>query len=87
MHTRYATQGIPEWNDNNHPIITGSVVGVHNGHVSNDDWMFKCVEDYVGNDVRIAHVDSEAIFAALGWTQHTRVDVLEAVRGSAASHS
>src|SRR5258708_7551026 len=32
-HTRFATQGEPTFNENNHPILAGSVVGVHNGHV------------------------------------------------------
>lgn len=57
LHTRWATQGDPENNDNNHPIIVGDTVGVHNGVISNDDELFAAN----GWD-RIAEVDSEAIF-------------------------
>lgn len=57
LHTRWATQGDPENNDNNHPIVVGSTVGVHNGVITNDDMLF-AEEDWD----RIAEVDSEAIF-------------------------
>lgn len=83
-HTRFATQGTPLWNANNHPIKTGSVVGVHNGHISNDWSLFKDIEEIVGGDIRIADVDSEAAFAALGWLTNDRTEVLEMLRGSAA---
>lgn len=56
-HTRYATQGSPNNNDNNHPIVTASAIGVHNGWVSNDDQLFK-----KENMFRLAQVDSEVIF-------------------------
>src|SRR3954452_2552193 len=39
-HVREFTKGVPGVNDNNHPIRYGSVVGVHNGHLSNDDELF-----------------------------------------------
>lgn len=57
LHTRWATQGDPAENDNNHPIVVGATVGVHNGVITNDDTLF--AEE--GWD-RIAEVDSEAIF-------------------------
>lgn len=57
LHTRYATQGDPSNNDNNHPIVVPNVVGVHNGVIVNDDFIF----DKLGCD-RLAQVDSEAIF-------------------------
>jgi predicted glutamine amidotransferase len=56
-HTRYATQGSPSVNDNNHPIVTASAIGVHNGWINNDAKLFK--EE---NMFRLAQVDSEAIF-------------------------
>ena len=31
IHTRFATTGSPQVNDNNHPIIAGNTVGIHNG--------------------------------------------------------
>ena len=57
LHTRYATQGDPADNNNNHPINVPGIIGVHNGHIANDDEVF----DYYSAE-RIAEVDSEAIF-------------------------
>ena len=56
-HTRFATQGSPKVNKNNHPIRAGNVIGAHNGWVSNDDELF---EKY--NLKRFAEVDSEVLF-------------------------
>lgn len=60
IHTRFATQGDPKVNDNNHPIIRPGIVLVHNGHVRNDDEVFRTLKVD-----RIAQVDSEAIAASL----------------------
>lgn len=57
LHTRWATKGDPADLDNNHPIIVGDIVGIHNGVITNDDHLF-AVEEWE----RIAEVDSEAIF-------------------------
>jgi predicted glutamine amidotransferase len=57
IHTRAATQGSPENNDNNHPIVSASAVGIHNGMIYNDDDLFT---NY--SLPRLARVDSEAIF-------------------------
>jgi len=57
LHTRWATKGDPSNNDNNHPIVLPDIVGVHNGHIANDDFLF----DLYGFD-RVAQVDSEVIF-------------------------
>lgn len=79
-HTRWATQGSPKTNDNNHPIDVGRLVGIHNGVLANDDALF----DQIGPEHRIAQVDSEAIFA---WLQRSDLPVGEALtylRGSAA---
>ena len=56
-HTRYATQGRPHINSNNHPIRAGRIIGTHNGWVSNDNQLFKQFDLY-----RFAEVDSEVIF-------------------------
>ena len=56
-HTRFATQGSPKVNRNNHPIKAGSVVGTHNGWVSNDDELFDKFDLE-----RFAEVDSEVLF-------------------------
>ena len=86
LHTRFWTQGKPEVNANNHPIQSGSIVGVHNGTVWNDDWLY---QDMPGVK-RHAEVDSEAIFALLACgANHYKdvthdVDLLEEVQGVAA---
>ena len=41
LHTRWATQGSPTNNNNNHPIPRGKIVLTHNGHINNDDALFK----------------------------------------------
>ena len=41
LHVREFTKGIPGINDNNHPVSWGRVVGVHNGHLTNDDELFE----------------------------------------------
>ncbi len=60
VHTRLPTCGDKENNDNNHPVIHGDVVGVHNGHISNHEDLFDKLKVK-----RIGEVDSEAIFALL----------------------
>lgn len=79
-HTRWATQGSPQNNDNNHPIDVRGIVGIHNGCIMNDDELF----EIIGPEKRIAQVDSEAIFAYL---VHSGLDTTEALghlSGSAA---
>lgn len=80
-HTRWATQGSPLNNDNNHPIDTSGIVGVHNGCISND---YKLFEEVLGIDTRIAQVDSEAAFALLGSGTFSTADALNMLQGSAA---
>jgi len=59
-HTRKPTKG-SVWNDeNNHPLIVGDTVGIHNGTIKNDDSLFK-----KENLARKAEVDSEVIFSTL----------------------
>lgn len=59
LHTRAATKGSRENNDNNHPIISEDIVGVHNGMIFNDDEIFRNFRQHFS---RKAEVDSEAIF-------------------------
>jgi glucosamine--fructose-6-phosphate aminotransferase (isomerizing) len=82
VHTRWATKGDPANNLNNHPIDVGGLIGVHNGHISNDDALIALAHPYE----RQAQVDSEALFAVLahapeGWSLEDRV---EQVRGNCA---
>ena len=63
-HTRHPTKGSPKNNHNNHPIVRGNTIGVHNGTLSNDDEIFlKHLK--AGKKSRIGAVDSEAIFALI----------------------
>jgi asparagine synthetase B (glutamine-hydrolysing) len=59
-HTRWATQGLPAFPENNHPLRRGSFFVIHNGHVSNDHQLFELAERE-----RYGQVDSEAIAARL----------------------
>ena len=79
LHTRWATKGSPSNNLNNHPIVSGKIVGVHNGHLANDDSIFAHMRAE-----RKAQVDSEAAFALLATTIHTPAEVLQSLRGRAA---
>lgn len=63
-HCRLDTKGTPTNNDNNHPIVTENVVGVHNGVISNDDALF---ERFEKNITRKAQVDSEIIFRMIDY--------------------
>ena len=56
-HTRMPTKGSRWHNVNNHPLLAGHVVGVHNGTISNDDHIFARL-----GLPRTGEVDSEIIF-------------------------
>jgi glucosamine 6-phosphate synthetase-like amidotransferase/phosphosugar isomerase protein len=67
-HTRQQTKGSYLININNHPIKAGSIVGVHNGYISNDDEVFDWLEkkaDFYRK--RAGQVDSEAIFSLIDY--------------------
>lgn len=68
-HTRKPTKGSPADNNNNHPIVRGNTIGVHNGTLSNDDEIFL---NHLkgGKSSRIGTVDSEAIFALIDEMEH-----------------
>jgi glucosamine 6-phosphate synthetase-like amidotransferase/phosphosugar isomerase protein len=61
-HTREPTKGSVRNNNNNHPIVQGRIVGIHNGTINNDDTLF---HTHCRQQKRIGSVDSEAIFALL----------------------
>jgi predicted glutamine amidotransferase len=80
-HTRWATQGLPAFAENNHPLKRGSFYAIHNGHVSNDHKLF----ELAGRD-RYGQVDSEAIparLASLGKLDALSI-VMEEIQGGAA---
>lgn len=41
VHARAATQGSPRKMENNHPLFAGVSATVHNGCISNEDWVYK----------------------------------------------
>lgn len=59
-HTRWATQGLPAFVENNHPLRRGSFFVIHNGHVNNDNKLFE-----LAGRKPYGQVDSEAIVARL----------------------
>jgi predicted glutamine amidotransferase/uncharacterized protein YbaR (Trm112 family) len=80
-HTRAATKGHPSKNKNNHPMWDGKVALVHNGMVSNDDFLFGDLKYE-----RSAETDSDifrAILSANGLTTKA-ANVLNRICGSAA---
>lgn len=79
LHTRWATQGDPKINDNNHPISRGKIVLTHNGHISNDVALFKQLKV-----PRIGQVDSEAVAALIAFTNAPIAEALARVQGTAA---
>jgi glucosamine 6-phosphate synthetase-like amidotransferase/phosphosugar isomerase protein len=81
LHVREYTKGIPGINDNNHPVRWGRVVGVHNGHLENDDALFE--QFGAQRSTPQISVDSEAIMM-LTDTLDCAGRALETVRGSAA---
>ena len=82
VHTRWATQGSPSNNLNNHPLDVSGIVGVHNGHISNDNELFSLIPKYK----RQGQVDSEAAFAYLmhGSRADGLAQRLAKIRGGAA---
>ncbi|HEY7380199.1 MAG TPA: hypothetical protein VH572_03240 [Gaiella sp.] len=82
IHVRDYTKGHPSIEANNHPIRHGSVVGVHNGVIRNDDELF----DRYGWERQEPEmtVDSEIIFA-MAEAHGSDAKALEAMHGSMAA--
>jgi glucosamine 6-phosphate synthetase-like amidotransferase/phosphosugar isomerase protein len=59
-HNRFATQGSNKNPLNNHPLLCGNIIGIHNGIINNKKEVFVNLKTKSKRDV-----DSEAIFAAL----------------------
>jgi glucosamine 6-phosphate synthetase-like amidotransferase/phosphosugar isomerase protein len=82
IHVRDYTKGHPTIAANNHPIRHGTVVGIHNGIIVNDEEIF---ERYGFERAEPGMtVDSEAIFA-LAEATSGRADAFEQLRGSMAT--
>jgi glucosamine 6-phosphate synthetase-like amidotransferase/phosphosugar isomerase protein len=82
LHVRDFTKGTPAIEDNNHPVRHGSVVGIHNGTISNDDELMR--ELGLPRATPRISVDSEAIFA-LAESTRSRPTALELLRGTMAT--
>lgn len=71
-HTRHPTKGSEKVHANNHPIEAGTIVGVHNGVINNDDALFKNTRDFDGKQMhRMGEVDSEIIFRLINMYSNT----------------
>jgi glucosamine 6-phosphate synthetase-like amidotransferase/phosphosugar isomerase protein len=82
VHVRDYTKGHPTIEANNHPVRHGSVVGIHNGIITNDDEIFGR-HRFVRSEPDMT-VDSAAIFA-LADSADSQARVLEQLRGSMAT--
>ena len=81
LHTRFATQGNPFHNENNHPMFAGKVAVIHNGCIRNDWTLFREM-----NLDKSCETDSDIFRAILdksGFNQ-AGVNVLNKIAGSGA---
>ena len=82
VHVRDYTKGHPTILANNHPIRHGSVVGIHDGIIVNDEEIF--ARYGLARAAPEMTVDSEAIFALMHATQSYQAS-LEELRGAMAT--
>jgi glutamine---fructose-6-phosphate transaminase (isomerizing) len=83
VHVRDYTKGHPSLAANNHPIRHGTVVGIHNGIIVNDDELF--AQDGIGRADAEMTVDSEIIFALAARSRGRTARALEQLVGSMAT--
>jgi glucosamine--fructose-6-phosphate aminotransferase (isomerizing) len=83
VHVRDYTKGHPSLAANNHPIRHGSVVGVHNGTIVNDDELFARLE--IARAEAGMTVDSEIIFALAERSRGRTARALRQLVGSMAT--
>jgi glucosamine 6-phosphate synthetase-like amidotransferase/phosphosugar isomerase protein len=83
VHVRDYTKGHPSLVDNNHPIRHGSVVGIHNGTIVNDDELF--ARNGIDRAAPGMTVDSEIIFALAERSRGRTACALEQLVGSMAT--
>jgi glucosamine 6-phosphate synthetase-like amidotransferase/phosphosugar isomerase protein len=82
VHVRDYTKGHPTIAANNHPVRHGTVTGVHNGIIANDEELF--ARHRIVRDEPDMTVDSEIIFALVE-SHGTSPDVLEELVGTMAA--
>ena len=83
VHVRDFTKGHPSLAANNHPIRHGTVVGVHNGTIGNDDELFD--EHGIARAEPGMTVDSEIIFALAERSRGRTAAALQQLYGSMAA--
>jgi glucosamine 6-phosphate synthetase-like amidotransferase/phosphosugar isomerase protein len=83
VHVRDFTKGHPSLAANNHPIRHGSVVGIHNGIIKNDDELF--AQHGIARAEPGMTVDSEIIFALAERSRGRTADALQQLYGSMAT--
>ena len=83
VHVRDHTKGHPSLAANNHPIRHGTVVGVHNGIIENDDELF--AEHRIPRAKPDMTVDSEIIFALAERSRGHTAEALQLLYGSMAA--
>ncbi|MGZ8707215.1 MAG: class II glutamine amidotransferase [Gaiellaceae bacterium] len=83
VHVRDFTKGHPSLSGNNHPIRHGSVVGIHNGIIKNDDELF--AQHRIARSEPEMTVDSEIIFALAELSRGRTAEVLQQLYGSMAT--
>jgi glucosamine 6-phosphate synthetase-like amidotransferase/phosphosugar isomerase protein len=82
VHVRDYTKGLPSIEANNHPIRHGTVVGIHNGVVANDEEIM-AAHGFERQEPEMT-VDSEAIFALVEDAEG-EAKALEEIRGTMAT--
>jgi glucosamine 6-phosphate synthetase-like amidotransferase/phosphosugar isomerase protein len=83
VHVRDYTKGHPGLAANNHPIRHGSVVGIHNGVIANDEQLFG--EYGIARAEPGMTVDSEIIFALAEQSRGRTAGALQKLYGSMAA--
>jgi glucosamine 6-phosphate synthetase-like amidotransferase/phosphosugar isomerase protein len=83
VHVRDYTKGHPSLAANNHPIRHGTVVGIHNGIIENDDELFARHE--IARAEPSMTVDSEIIFALAERSRGRTAESFEQLYGSMAT--
>jgi len=83
VHVRDYTKGHPSLAANNHPVRHGSVVGIHNGIIKNDDELF--AQHGIERAEPGMTVDSEIIFALAERSRGRTADALQQLSGSMAT--
>ena len=83
VHVRDYTKGHPSLAANNHPVRHGSVVGIHNGIIKNDDELF--AEHGIARAESGMTVDSEIIFALAERSRGRTAAALQELYGSMAT--